>query len=111
MARGGYRPGAGRPRKSVAPKAEKQAKIAAPIEIEPIKLKPGQIEPLDYMLAVINNPEADQARRDRMAIAAAPYRHARADEMGKKDQRQQKAEGVGGRFAVPGAPRLVVSNK
>ena len=31
--------------------------------------------PLDYMLAVIRDPNATQQRRDRMAVAAAPYCH------------------------------------
>src|SRR6516164_1324505 len=33
------------------------------------------LEPLDYMLEVMRDPTADQARRDMMAKAAAPYRH------------------------------------
>ena len=32
------------------------------------------LEPLDYMLEVMRDP-TDQARRDMMAKAAAPYRH------------------------------------
>jgi hypothetical protein len=42
---------------------------------------------LEYMLAVMNDARADDARRDRMAIAAAPYAHPRADAKpaGKKD--------------------------
>jgi len=45
------------------------------------------IMPLDYMLAVIRDSTAAQTRRDRMAIAAAPYCHPRvADAVkGKKD--------------------------
>ena len=33
--------------------------------------------PLDYMLEVMRDPEADNERRDDMARAAAPYLHAR----------------------------------
>jgi hypothetical protein len=33
--------------------------------------------PLEYMLKVLNDPRTDQKRRDAMAIAAAPYLHAR----------------------------------
>ena len=36
------------------------------------------LSPLDYMLAVINDPRADLERRDRMAICAAQYCHPRA---------------------------------
>jgi len=55
--------------------------------------------PLDYMLAVIRDPNATQLRRDKMAIAAAPYCHARlmpdAPTKGKKDQRAEDAETAG----------------
>jgi len=33
--------------------------------------------PLDYMLAVMRDPAADDKRRDAMAMAAAPYLHAK----------------------------------
>lgn len=33
------------------------------------------ILPLDYMLAVMRDPEASTGRRDGMAMAAAPYLH------------------------------------
>ena len=35
------------------------------------------IVPLDYMLAVMRDSAADHKRRDAMAMAAAPYLHAR----------------------------------
>lgn len=35
------------------------------------------ITPLDYMLQVLRDENADEARRDDMARAAAPYIHAR----------------------------------
>lgn len=35
------------------------------------------ILPLDYMLAVMRDPNADEKRRDEMARAAAPYLHAK----------------------------------
>jgi hypothetical protein len=33
--------------------------------------------PLDWMMAVLNDPTASAERRDQMAIAAAPYFHAK----------------------------------
>ncbi len=63
MARGGARPGAGRP-KNARTSTEAERKAAAV-----------GISPLDYMLAVINDERADEARRDQMAIAAAPFIH------------------------------------
>jgi len=65
MARGGKRDGAGR--KSGVPNkatAERQKEIAASGET-----------PLDYMLRVMRDPEADPSRRDDMAKAAAAYVH------------------------------------
>lgn len=67
------------------------------------------------MLGVMNDTAADEARRDRMAIAAAPFVHARVDASGgKKAERQANAERAvaqGGKFAPPAPPKLIVSNK
>ena len=106
MARGGYRPGAGRPRKGEKP-------IAAEIKAESRKLN---LSPLEYMLSVMNDEGADDQRRDRMAVSAAPYVHPKKAEAGdgKKAERQAKAEAAaagGGKFAVPPAPKLVVDNR
>jgi len=58
-----------------------------------IALASGRLSPLDYMLSVMNDPDADPARRDRMAIAAAPYVHVRAADAkpGKKEAAEQAA--------------------
>lgn len=87
MSRGGYRPGAGRP---------KAGQGATPKQIAQEAKKAGQ-SPLDYMLSVMRNPEADQARRDRMAIAAAPFVHSRAAEgaQGKKEAANEAARNAG----------------
>ena len=65
MSRGGARQGAGRP-KGLRNKrtVEMQAAIAAAGET-----------PLDYMLRVMRDPQAEQQRRDAMAKAVAPYVH------------------------------------
>jgi hypothetical protein len=66
------------------------------------------------MLGVMNDPGADAARRDRMAIAAAPFVHGRAAEAkpGKKEQQAAAAQRAAttGRFAPPAPPKLVVDN-
>jgi len=53
--------------------------------------------PLDYMLMVIADETATQERRDRMAIAAAPYCHPRVAERfkGRKDEQSEAAESAG----------------
>lgn len=108
MARGGYRPGAGRPKKSGGP-----TKASLVVEAKREARKSG-MTPLEYMLEVMNDDAGDPDRRDKMAIAAAPYVHAKADAVaaGKKEQRKANADQVaaGGRFAAPSAPKLVVNN-
>lgn len=82
MSRGGVRPGAGRPRKlpPIAPDVQAGAANIG-------------MSPLDYMLAVMRDPTADPARRDRMAQAAAPYVHAKpsAESPGKRAEAQRNA--------------------
>jgi hypothetical protein len=64
--------------------------------------------PLEYMLAVMNDNGADITRRDRMAIAAAPYVHGRTLELpsGKKAERKQAAENMAGIYTIPPPPKL-----
>jgi hypothetical protein len=48
------------------------------------------------MMRVINDPKADPARRDRLAIALLPYFHgAQALPIGKKQQAEARAEIAG----------------
>jgi hypothetical protein len=88
MARGGYRPGAGRPKQaSRLPTTPTEVRIAA---------HAAGITPLEYMLGVLNDPAADSARRDRMAVAAAPFVHPRAEVMaGKKEAARAAARTAG----------------
>jgi hypothetical protein len=46
--------------------------------------------PLAYMLRIVNDPKADAMRRDRLAIAAAPYCHPRISDM-RVTQKQLRA--------------------
>lgn len=111
MARGGARPGAGRPRKEAGsvPAVKNEAAANRP------RKSLGGKTPLEYMLDVMNDDDQDPIRRDRMAMAAAPYVHLRASDVqpGKKEQRQAAAEEVAssGKFAPRGGPRLAVSNE
>lgn len=64
------------------------------------------------MLSVMNDPGADQGRRDRMAVAAAPYLHPKIAEGGKKEQKNSAAKTAGaGKFAPSAPPKLVVNNR
>jgi hypothetical protein len=67
MPRGGARPGAGRKKGSAHIKTREIANAAAA----------AGATPLNYMLSVLNDKSAEQARRDRMAECSAPYCHPR----------------------------------
>lgn len=65
------------------------------------------LTPLDYMLNVINNEKADAERRDKLAIAAAPFFHSKIGEKGKKQEKEDRAKKVGaGRFSASKPPKL-----
>lgn len=87
MARGGFRPGAGRPKGSAKAKAPKGEAESQP-QIKDCVSR----TPLEYMLWVMNNASIDEQRRDRMAIAAAPFVHARAGYAGKKEDEKELAK-------------------
>ena len=102
MAKGGYRPGAGRPKgsrsKSKA-KAETMGDIKAAAASE-------NLTPLEYMLRIMRDPNEDADRRARMAIAAAPFCHARKGERSGKEDKADRAKAAGkGKFA-PSAPPI-----
>jgi len=105
MARGGFRPGAGRPPgaksiKQTTPLPINARGISVPKSLritEPPRLHPDWQTPLEYMLTVMNDEGADPARRDRLAIAAAPFLHGRPADArpGKKVMAEQAARTAG----------------
>lgn len=74
MAHGGARPGAGR-KKGGANKITQEA-------IE--KAKAGGILPLDFLLQIMRDEDADEAKRIDCAKAAAPYVHAKLSQVDAK---------------------------
>lgn len=112
MARGGPRVGAGRPKKGTprSPKKPDAKRPEQPQTDAALPLDP-KSAPLGYMLAVMNDMTIDAGRRDRMAVAAAPYLHPKAGEAGKKEAKAEAAKKAGaGKFAPAAPPRLVVDN-
>lgn len=105
MARGGYRIGSGR---------KKGSGIRLKSPDTPVDIAVGagnaELDPLSYMLAVMNDPKADKDRRDRMAIAAAPFCHARAAEGKSKKQEQEKRAKTAsfGKFRASSPPLKLV---
>jgi hypothetical protein len=73
MASGGYRPNAGRPR--LATTQAKSGGTSRGRTTQPRQRSANEpsTSPLDYMLSVMRDETADSARRDRMAIASAPF--------------------------------------
>lgn len=67
MARGGKRVGSGR---KAGSKTKKTLKLLEEVQA-------GGETPLQYMLRVMRDPAAEDARRDDMAKAAAPYVHSK----------------------------------
>lgn len=140
MARGGYRPGAGRPKlteaerderralkaagavpakKAAAKKRAAPAKTAAqPPDVEQPALSPELVieaalanaTPLDYMLMVMRAGNADPARRDRMAIAAAPFMHPRKEPVGEGKREKAALDAKDavsrGKFSAAPPPKL-----
>ena len=111
MARGGYRPNSG-PKKGAKykkrgepPKKKKKSVIPDDI-VEATKAE--NLDPLTYMLKVMNDVSADADRRDRMAGMAAPFCHSRkgAGAGKKEDQADRAAKAGAGRFAASKSPTL-----
>ena len=129
MPRGGARIGAGRPRKtpvtaqvatnplvegSVVSTAASGRRPEQKADVEKMLALPDVETPLVYMLRLLNDPTIDALRRDRLAVALAPYLHAKLGETGKKpakDEAAKKATEAGKRFAATPGPRLAVSNR
>lgn len=114
MARGGYRPGSGpakgtkyKKKGETRKKAVKKDEIPDDIREEAALLNK---TPLQHMLDVMNDHSATPERRDRMAVAAAPFVHPRKGEgAGKKDEKADRAKQAGaGKFAAGAAPLKLV---
>jgi hypothetical protein len=121
MARGGYRPGAGRPKGAKGGSKTKKQPIKTPQDAvlndpktpEDVKeeVKSGKKDPLEYMLDVMNDASAEVERRDKMAFWALPFCYAKPAEKGKKDDKSERAKVAGaGKFAPSAPPKLAAFN-
>jgi hypothetical protein len=79
MGHGGRREGAGRPRgaKDNRPRFTAAAKAKTAKLTRRAVARMSGTQPLVYMLKIMNDPKQPQARRDKMAVAAAPFCHPR----------------------------------
>lgn len=68
-----------------------------------------------YRAALGGNVSAQNKLLEQIGVATAAgrvkQREAKAPKLGKKEEQQQAAEKVGGKFSVPLPPKLVVDNK
>ena len=127
--RGGARPGSGRKKKLPAVAlAETGVKVADAPSSWPFGTSPPQIvvpppvvpavalsapnedSPLEYLLKVMRDEEADQRVRLQAAALAAPFVHLKPSELGKKAAKADAAKSVGsGRFAPAPTPLKLVN--
>jgi hypothetical protein len=82
MGRGGRRRGAGRPAGSTTKKTRELAnevvsRSRTRTEIIEDEARAAGLTPLEWMLSVVRDPQAAEARRDEMAKSAAPFVHPR----------------------------------
>jgi hypothetical protein len=108
MARGGKRPGAGRPKKGeVRPPKTNQARAPAGFDGPRLSAdvvaaaaaaakaheinEASDLSPLDFLLSVQNDSRVPLAVRVQAARTAAPYKHQKLAESGLKDERKKKA--------------------
>lgn len=75
----------------------------------PAQVDLSALTPLDFLLQVMRDPEEDKGRRMNAAQLAAPYVHAKKGETGKKEQKDEAAKKVAGRFAQAAPPRLAAA--
>ncbi|HOQ43390.1 MAG TPA: hypothetical protein PK178_14615 [Smithellaceae bacterium] len=100
MAKGGYRPGAGRPKGSK--NKSKMADIKADAHCLEI------LSPLEFLLQVMRDDNQDTNTRLRAASLAAPFCHTRKGEAsGKEDAKERAKRAASGIFA-PGKPPLKI---
>ena len=98
---GGSRPGSGRP-----PKEAQKLEIPVPVG-DTLAHK----DPKVFLLALMNDLEADVKLRADAAKALMPFMHNKLGEGGKKDQQADAAKrAAGGKFAAAAAPKLIVNN-
>ena len=98
---GGKRPGAGR-------KPAEAQKLEIPV---PVNETLAHKDPKIFLLALMNDLEADIKLRADAAKSLMPFMHNKLGEGGKKDQQQDAAKKVAsGKFAAAAPPRLVSNN-
>ncbi|KVD79865.1 hypothetical protein [Burkholderia ubonensis] len=67
-------------------------------------------DPMDFLLAVMNDQETEQKLRVTAALGLMPFKHAKKGEQGKKEQQADAAKAAASKFgASPPLPKLAAS--
>ncbi|WP_331708653.1 terminase small subunit [Pandoraea sputorum] len=92
----------------VPPDAEavKRAAVAAGFDFAKVVL---YSDPKDFLLAAMNDPLTERKLQIDAAKALMPFTHQKRGEGGKKEQRDEAAKNVAGRFGRAAPPRLAAS--
>lgn len=70
------------------------------------------MDPLEFLLSVMDSPDVEPNLRVRAAIAAAQYKHKKVHDGGKKDEQERAAQAAGeGKFSPAPAPLRVVGGR
>lgn len=93
---------AGAPKPPPAPKAPAAPKF----DVKAVLLTS---DPLEFLIAAMNDPAAAPKLRVEAAKALMPFVHARKGESGKKEQKDAAAKRVAGRFSAAAPPKLVAA--
>ena len=94
-------------RKNTGPKPKPAVKLDIPV---PVAETLAHKDPKIFLLALMNDLEADVKLRADAAKALMPFMHNKLGEGGKKDQAQDAAKKVaGGKFAAAAPPKLVAA--
>lgn len=99
MPRGGRRPGAGRPRKG-----SERGKLD-PSQAEQLLAPAGTTDSKEFLEQVLAGRILPMPAQMDAARCLLPFQHRKLGEAGKKEQRNEQAAKVAGRFA-PAPPRL-----
>lgn len=107
---GGARPGAGR-----KPKEPQKLAVAVPdipSELPKVEIPPGvtlaHTDPKLFLLALMNDLEADVKLRADAAKALMPFMHTKLGEGGKKEQQAEAARKVASKFAAAAPPLKLI---
>lgn len=101
-------------RKYYSRELDKGPALARDVLVEKLwaKAMEGNVSAAKVVLGLLGRGEAQAAKEalDRRGHPATAERQSRPEKLGKKEEAQQAAERIGGKYLPPSSPKLVVSN-